>query len=231
MPIVSYDDWRLFTGQNLTSPQQGSVSAICAAVSEAIKRETGRVLERGSFSIVLDAPVSSQIRLLRWAPLVIEDMEVYLNYYANGDPDAFTSSSLLTAYTDYTFRPGDDGLTIPSGVITRIGYGGQEIPWGGGSYSPPYSLTPQRRPQRGSIKVVFTGGFYPVPMDIKQAAVQAVTKIWRAQPFGGQIGSESWNGYSMSLPSAALAALADPAITMTLDRYKNYGAMVAGSGG
>lgn len=231
MPVVSYDDWRLFTGNNLTSPQQGAVSAICAAVSEAIKRETGRVLERATYSKVLDAPVSSQIRLLRWAPLVIEDMEVYLNQYANGDPTAFTSTSLLTPYVDYTFAAGDDGLTIPSGVLTRIGYGGQEMPWGGGSYFPPYSLTPQRKPQRGSIKVVFSGGYYPIPMDLRQAAVQAVTKIWRAQPFGGQLGSESWNGYSYGLPSAALAALADPAITMTLDRYRNYGACIAGSGG
>lgn len=231
MPIVTTDDWKTFTGNTLTGTQVGAIGAICGAVSEAIKRETGRVLERGSFSIVLDAPVSSQIRLLRWAPLVIEDMEVYLNYYANGDPDAFTSSSLLTAYTDYTFKAGDDGLTIPSGVLTRIGYGGQEIPWGGGNYSPPYSLTPQRRPQRGSIKVVFTGGFYPVPMDIKQAAVLAVTKIWRAIPFGGQLGSESWNQYSYSLPNAALAALADPSISMTLDRYRNYGACIAGGGG
>lgn len=231
MPVVSYDDWKTFTGNNLTSPQQGSVAAICAAVSEAIKRETGRVLERGTYSIILDAPYTSQIRLLRWAPLVVEDMAVYLNWTANGDPAAFTSTSLLVPYSDYTFKAGDDGLTIPSGVLTRIGYAGVEIPWGGGAYWPPYSLTPQRKPQRGAIKVVCQGGYYPIPMDLRQAAVMAVTKIWRAMPFGGQLGSESWNQYSYNLPNAALAALADPNISMTLNRYSNYGAMIAGSGG
>lgn len=226
--IVTPDDWKTFTGKNPTATELAQIGAICMAVDRMFKDETGRVLERGNYTAVLDSPPAPQIRLFRWAPIVIESLIVWYNTGANGDPAEFDTEDLLEPYVDYTFQADAvDPTLCSSGVITRVAVNsGTPMFWGETGYWPPYSVSAQRVPLKGALKVSLTGGFKFIPMDLKQAAVMAVTKIWRGQPFGGQFGSESWNDYSYSLPNAALGILQDPSISMTLDRYKNYGDMI-----
>lgn len=226
--IVTPDDWKTFTGKQPTATELAQIGALCMAVDRMFKDETGRVLERGSYTAVLDSPPAPQLRLFRWAPLVIADLDVYYNTGANGDPDAFTADDLLTPYTDYTFKAdAADPTLCPSGVLTRVAdNSGTPMFWGESGYWPPYSVSAQRVPIRGAIKVEMVGGYKFIPMDLKSAAVLAVTKLARSQGFGGQKASESWNSYSYSLPAAQLSVLQDPAISMTLDRYKNYGDMI-----
>lgn len=226
MPIIDADTWQAYTGITVVDPVQlATLSLVCGAVDKLFKNETKRLIERADFTGLMPAaPFSATLRLFYYTPIVISTVQVYYNPQANGDPAAFDDADLLVKYSTngYTLSPSKtDPLLNSDGLLIRLnGY------WGYGYYRPPYSVSSQKVPTPGILKISLTGGYDPIPADLVQAASLAVTKILWARQYGGQKSSESWNDYSYSLPNAMKWVLEDPGISMILDLYRSYGDMI-----
>lgn len=222
MALVDPTTWQQWSGISVTGAQLAALEVMCQQVSDAIGTELRRNLERRDYTnIILAAPPTTTISLFRYSPIRLSGLEVYFNVSARGDPTAFTADDLLTIYEDYTLDTGDENGVSPGGLITYL-----RGLWSASYVRPAYSIAVQRIPSPGAIKVNFTGGYDQVPGAIVEAACLAVSKLRKSRNFGGQQSSESWNGYSYSLPSAALAILQDPNISTLLDLYRNYGALI-----
>lgn len=230
MPILTAEEYMVWVGAEFTGKELASIQDICVKTEQAIKNKLRRVVERGTFSVILDAPMTQYIDLCRWAPIdTAEDFNLYLNYQANGNPDAFTDDSLLTEYTDYVIQGKNEGTNTDAEfgacrVMLLNGF------WGLNYYLPPYSIAPQRQSMAGAIKVEFTGGFDPVPEALKQGACIIVSQVLGIREYGMLKGTESWNGYNYNIPGVGLLIggfLAVPDVRSMLDPYTNYAAVIA----
>ncbi len=119
---------------------------------------------------------------------------------------AFPAATLLTVGVDYMLPfdgfLGDDcddsNDTTPcvkSGLIRRVdSVWPGETQYDGG-------LSSRQGPGAGNIKITYTAGWTQdtMPSVIRAAVCQIAGVIKRSAPFGGLLGSESWQGYSYSL--------------------------------
>lgn len=208
MAVITQSDWTARTGNTVSGAAATAVDAICAAVSEALPRMCYPVLiEPLTLTLAaFDAPPEQvlllprpirEITALHWAP------------GANGDSTRCDSTTLLTAGTDY-YSPVDDLLAglNRSGVVYRRG---SSSVWGAERVYPLGKLGYRPDPARGEVFVSGTFGPASVPEVVAQAASAAVSILFARRAFGVGLGSESWNGYSISPSSQFLVdALGSP---------------------
>lgn len=230
MCIINAELWSGWANLQLSSPGElASVNAICIQVDKAIKTRLKRTVERQTFTgLIFDAPDTPNILLGRYAPITISGFQCWANPLAQGNPVAFDSTSLLTMYTDYALDPDADDPTVSPGNLRRIGG-----IWGISYRYRPNLMAPQYDPNRGAVKLTFTGGYAPdnLPPDIIEAACITVSKVLGVRRYGMQVGSESWNGYSYNLPGVGMminGLLGNPDIRGLLEPYVNYGAVIGG---
>lgn len=224
--IVTPEIYGAWGNLTLSDKERISVEIVCGQVDRSIKNRLKRTLEKGSYSVVLDAPRTRTISLCRWAPIDPTTLEVYLNFQANGNPSAFTSDSLLTQYEDYILENKGESDTDPFGYCLLTYLKGF---WGVGYYRPPYSIAVKRVDVIGAVKCTFDGGFEIIPEDIVEAACITISKVLGVRRYGMQVGSESWNGYSYNLPGVGMminGLLGNPDIRGLLEPYVNYASVI-----
>lgn len=185
------------------------------AAEEAVKRICQRSFTRGTYTEYLDT-VGQPIVTLRETP-IISITSVYLDaqgFYGQA-PNAFPSTTQLTAGTDYCLmidRP--DGYSY-AGRLYRIGYG-----WPIGTAWNTRNLTPTPTACPGALKVTYVGGYSLIPYDLKQVIYQIVADRRGAALNGISMGSESFEGYSYSLGTPDAELMKIGSIARTLNAYR-----------
>lgn len=201
--------------------RDASLTQLISDVDAAVKRLTGQNIEQATYTDkILDAPVNSKIlRLPQWP--VSSVTSLYLNWDAKGDPAAFTSDDLLTAYTDYR-------LVVDDFVNARSRRGAVEILtrtywayWQERALSMP--LTTRLADCPGAVKCTWVAGYATVPDDLKGAVASAVMLLYDRRQTGRPLTSESWNGRSVSYDGAftATAAVQSPDVWQVVRHYGN----------
>jgi len=231
MSIITPAEWMTYANRTFTGGQLAQLTQICTAVDSAVKKYLQRTLEYASFSFILSAPRTNQIQLFKQTPIYISSFNLYLNWYANGNPTQFTSSSLLTPYVDYLLEPDQSDPTVSSNGVVQYLQGGV---WGLSFFKPVYTVASKRINNPGAIQVVFNGGYHTdgvtdvvLPPDITLAACMAVSRVLNTPRYGVQPLGESWDGYSYSLMSIIQGILGSPDIAGLLNPYRNMAACIA----
>lgn len=199
-----------YTGADATA-----ITQFCTDVDSAIKRMLAPYYpEPETLTMYLDAPPSREL-ILPYRP-VRSVTSVYYHPGANGDPTAFTSDDLLTAYTDYQLQVDPLTSRNDAGILRRV-----SAVWGWDWYSPPERLGYRLEAQRGALKVVADVGPASVPPDISNAAYLAVLLMYQWRTTGIPVTSSSWNGASFSTAQqyTADAAIRSPGVLALLAPY------------
>ena len=225
MAIVNEVIWQAWANQTVTGSDLTSLAMICRMVDASIKKRLNRTIEQATYTgLIMTAPPTRELLLSRFAPISVADFSIYYNPNAQGDASEFTSSDLLTMYTDYMLDVGyNDDDYSQSGIVLNL-----KGAWGVQGLRPNYSIAFQTVGIAGSIKVSFVGGYANVPQDLIDAACLAVSKTRQLRKLGSGVQSESWNGDSYSLGSGAWerGVYGDPVIKGILDNYMNYAAVI-----
>jgi hypothetical protein len=196
-----------------------ALSEIIAEAEEAVIRhcQNGSITQQ-TYTLVMDAPTYPTL-VLPFAPVQVSSFQMFSNWNANGNPALFTSSDLLTMYTDYLLDCSPMNTTVcESGLVRLI----NSYPWGYNRERPIYSLATKVTPLRGSLMVVYTAGYATVPAVLRSALNLIVRKIYNMRVQGISAVSESLNGYSTSRQGSATAAgiiAGDPTIRQMLATF------------
>ncbi len=238
--LTTLSAYKTFAGISTTNAtRDASLTALITAVSEAVKRRCRTRFEAATYTGIVLTPPASDKLCLRQVP-VRSITSVYLNPSANGDPAAFTSDHLLTAYEDYYLETTEEGYSR-SGIVRRTrgkawgsaglvqGFavgtfglvsglpGGLALTGGGGG------LTRSVGPAPGSLKVTYAAGYLTVPEPVALAVHLAVSRLYQIRKVGVGLGSESWNAYSYSAAQvdakAVAGVLSSPEIAGLLAAY------------
>lgn len=224
MAIVTSAIWQSWANQTLSGGDLTSLGVICGQVDAAIKSKLDRTIEQATYTgLVFNAPPTKVFDLARYAPITVSNFALYYNANAQGNPSGFSSSDLLTMYTDYILDVGPDTQASSlSGLVINL-----KGAWGVQGWRPNYSIAFQTEGIPGSLQATFQGGYATVPNDLIEAACLAVSKIRQLRKLGSGVQSESWNGDSYSLGSGAFVngILGDPVIAGLLNTYMNYSAV------
>lgn len=221
MAIISQSEIEERTGTTYAGANASAITQLCIDVDAAIKKRLAPYYpEPLTKTFYLDAPLSRELRI-PYRP-VRGITSIYYRPGANGDPSAFTSDDLLTAYTDYQFTVDPVLGYSDSGIVRRI-----DTLWGWRAFSPPERLGYELQAERGALKVVATIGPAAVPADIALAAHLCVLRLYQFRTTGLPLQSESENGYSYSnaSPYTVEAALNSPDVVSLLAPYTSKAGM------
>ena len=141
------------------------------------------------------------------------------DYYAfwGQAPNAFASSTLLTAGTDYAIVKDQPGGISKCALLYRINtVWPKPLTYVGGT------ISPQNLDGVGNLKIVFNAGYATIPYDIQQACCFLVAAVKRIAKLGVPTTSEGWEDYNYSLQQAAADAIGGlpPDTLATLMRYR-----------
>lgn len=194
--LAAYKAWLGYSA----SDRDAIYTAIITGVDDAVKRYLKQNIEQQTYTIVMDAPNDVNFSLPQ-LPVTITGTQLYVNWFANGDPSAFTSKDLLTLYTDYIIDPSPDDATVSTTGLVRFMQGW----WGVWYQRNGYILTPKAVPAYGAMKIVYQAGYATIPQSIVEAVNLITSKIYNMRRLGLPLVGESLNGYSYSSQSAATA--------------------------
>lgn len=148
--------------------------------------------------------------------------------YFGSASGAFGPTALLVAGTDYALTldgclgSANEGSTDQTpasltGIVKRI-----SSVWPGRLTYVPGQLVNQISVGAGNIQVTYTAGWTvaTMPMTLRAAICNLAKVIQRSAPFGGQLGSESWQGYSYSLLNGSVGRY--PELGTTRDMLGKY---------
>lgn len=232
--LTSLSNYKTFAGITTTNAtRDASLTALIAAVDRAVKRRCRTLFEAATYTDVVLTPPASDRLPLRQVP-VRSVTSVYLNPAANGDPAAFTSDHLLTAYEDYYLEMTEEGYSR-SGILRRTrgrvwgaaglvaGFSaGASAGWPGfGGVYTSGGLTRSVGPAPGSIKITFLAGYTTIPEDVVLAVHLAVSRLYQMRRFGTPPSSASLNGASYSLAGDASKVLSESPISELLAPYRD----------
>lgn len=141
--------------------------------------------------------------ILRQRPVVSLD-NVWVDYYGEfGDnpSGSFPDPTKLVIGTDAdcewdgTWPVGSSNRVSYSGILLRI-----NTIWQMRSRAYyPLQLSPDAQSSDGSIKVQYTAGYSPIPLDVQYAVAYVVSYMRRTIPVGGELESERIGEYMYSL--------------------------------
>lgn len=211
--LVTPTDWQNATGQTVTGAELVALSRWCMSVDAAIRKAIKPYVPNPTTftDVILDAPPDENL-ILPAVP-VRSIASIYLHPGANGDPSAFTSADLLTAYTDYFLQIDPIDNHSRSGIVRRR----PGMAWGAEAYREIGRLGGTYQPNRGAIKVTFAAGPMVIPEDLIGAATLGVSYLMgkkKTAAFG-----ENWGtAAAMGAPSI----LRVPDIADMLLRYQDF---------
>lgn len=203
----------------LSSGDQLVAAAWCRSVSRAIENACRpfRFAPVTLTNQIYDAPLAREL-MLRVRP-VRSITSIYYRSDVNGVAANFTGDYLLDNTDNREFMLDvDDDLTgyAMKGWVLRT-----NREWGYQWWRPPGQLASRLQSQTKCLLVNYKAGFDSVPDDVVGAAAHLVTKMMKSRRDGTQIVSESWNGYSKSLPASAVGNIwADPYVADLLRPYR-----------
>lgn len=177
------------------------INQMLAAVDAAIKKQLKQQFEQATYTEYYDG-LGFEFLYLRQTPVLVDDIEVYED--SNGNygqtSGAFAAETLLELGEDYAVQVDQPDGTSLSGVLVRlVGV------WGGRLLSGPTELTGRPAASLGTLKVVYTAGYDPIPDDLALAANQVVA--WALNAGDGQaMRSENYDYYGYT--RAAMTELA-----------------------
>jgi hypothetical protein len=201
--LVSLPFVKQFLGVNFADTSRDpQLSALKDAAEIVVKNYCRREFEVKTYTEYHQGTDRRQL-ILRQHP-VTSIANVWVDYYGEyGDnpSGSFPSSTLLTFGTDYDLDWDGD---YPVGSGTRVCYSGvllrMQTIWQMRSRAYyPLQLSPDSQSSDGSIKVVYTAGFDPIPLDIQYAVAYVVAYMRRTIQVGGELQSEKIDLYSYDL--------------------------------
>ncbi len=159
---------------NVTRDAQ--LSALKDMAEEDIKNYIGTDIEPATYTEYYCGTDRREL-LLRKLP-VTSLLSVYQDFYGNMDWD-----------TEYprgsTTRISRNGILLRSNTIWQMR---------ARSYYP-LQLTPESQSSEGTIKVTYTAGWNPIPMDIQYSVAFLVAYMRRILPYGGDLEHERIGDY------------------------------------
>lgn len=225
MSLTTLPKVKAFLGLHNVATEDVKLSQILGGVEDAVRAYLGRGRRQSGFTVWPESGAATEYYsgtgtrdlVLRHSP-VTAVASVYLDsggYFGDGT-NAFASTTLLTAGSDYVLVKDDGSSGSAVGILRRIGgVSGvslnDEWHWQPREHGRGNTLSAARAPfwpmGTGNLKVTYTAGFTIVPDDIQMAIWQMVSFVKAGAKYGGQLpGSESLGEYSYSLMSQALTS-------------------------
>lgn len=195
MPLTNLDALKVHLGIAATDDSEDDMLSQLIQASEAsVKRICGnRQFEKTTYTEYLDGNGSPFIFLKEWPVHSITDLYLDLSGYGGQASGAFAASTELTQGVDFYLVKDPSGVA-QSGCVMRI-----NNVWPSSLSRPTGMLSYFRVPIYGCIKVVYIGGFDPVPYDLQLAIWQICAERRLRAKNGQPVQSESDEGYSYSL--------------------------------
>jgi len=183
--LISLANYKAYAGITGTA-QDAQLTALIAQASALIRRLCGRDLANGFELTSRTEDISGSglntLRVREWPITTIASIS-YVD--ANGTATEIDS-------TAYRIVPNGYGLiglleAVNARYATRFDY----------SYSVTnFGWVPNWRKSIGNVRVVYTGGFSPIPLDLQSACMQAVGAMQASAGTRGSFQSESLGAYS-----------------------------------
>lgn len=219
MALSSTTRLKLLLGISASDTSQDSrLAQILTGVEAGVKAYLKRDVESATYTEFYDGSGKPKLVLRQYPVTSVTTVHLDARGYYGTPSDAFASTTLLTAGTDYVLPKEDSGGSRP-GFLLRIGgptVSGEVGWWPPSAWNAGYPsghLLTGRGPTawprgRGNLKVVYVAGYTSVPADIALAVDQTAAWVSRNGPQGGfGLTGESLEDYSYNLASAAIGAL------------------------
>lgn len=196
------------------------LTALMLAAELHIKNYLNRDLEQQTYTEYYSG-TGTNILALRSFP-VSSVVNVWLDFNGNFGQvaGAFASSTLLVVGRDYVLSTEQSGTLSRNGLLVRLNGIWSEV----GRQYYPGKVTGEVGPALGCIKVEYTAGYSPIPLDIQYAVAFLTSAMRRAIPIGGNLESETLGDYKYVLTKAVSSgATATPewaSANAILDNYR-----------
>lgn len=218
--LTQFGDLKAYLNVSTTT-EDTYLAILQTGVEEAFKGLCDFRIEQNNYTEYYDGNNTTKIPL-RQVP-VISVASVYLDsqgYYGQG-ANAFPSTTLLTAGTDYYVQyDGFDGTSM-SGILVRI-----NTIWPGMFQRKGGDLTASRVFGQGNIKVTYSAGYKIIPADVQQAIFEACKELRFRRRQYGPITGESLAEYSYTaalLPiDYRLALMKVGTMEQIIARYRKF---------
>jgi hypothetical protein len=175
------------TQSDTTSP--GVVLALEAA-STAAERYCGRTFAEASNTEYYDGNGYPELPLKRFPISAVASVYLDINGGYGQAPNAFQSTTLLTAGTNYVYV-GDRGVlqlrTAPNWWPFGVGFGSSSSPWGWPGLARRGTAWSGWPRVPGCVKVTYTAGYAPIPYDLVSAVCAMASYILISADNGGLI--------------------------------------------
>lgn len=223
MALTSLAQVKAYLGET-SSANDAWYSALLAAAESVVKSHLGRQIEQGTYTHFFSGSGTRTVPLRETPVTSVTTVHEDLGGYYGQGQDAFASSTLLTAGTDYYLEldgtlPGTSTACSYSGLLHRTNGVWTLMP----RYYFPGRLYSEYGPVFGSVKVVYVGGYPTVPQDIQLACCMVVSALKRTVGVGGTLESERIGDYSYQLAFPRVDAFTYPeigSVRAVLSKYK-----------
>lgn len=189
MPLLTANEYRTFTGRSVAQAPDGQYDALCDAAGKAVEAYCKRRFEQATVTEYYAGNGTRALVLRRRPVLSVAEVRYDPKAFYGSVPSSFDDTTLLTAGVDYVLDPNDTGLLV------RITGDWPEYPrrreW--------FRLARDLAPNWGDVKVTYTGGYDPVPADLKLACAQLVTRSVQLLQYGGPLQSERLGDWAYEL--------------------------------
>jgi hypothetical protein len=199
MALLTADEYRTYAGLTEAQAPDARYEALCEAAGAAVEAYCKRSFERATVTEYHTGDGTRYLKLRRRP--VVSVTTVHYDRAANyGDTSgAFAADTLLEEGVDYALDPNDTGLLL------RVHGTWAEAR----RRADPDYLARERQPTPGEIRVVYVGGYDPLPADVKLACAQLVTHTARLAQYGGRVISERLGDWSYAFAPTLLAGPAE----------------------
>jgi hypothetical protein len=189
VPILTAAEYRTLTGRSTAQAPDGQYDALCDAAGRAVEAYCKRAFEQATVVEYYCGTGTRAIALRRRPVLSVTEVRYDPKAYWGNLATSFDSTSVLAKGDDWALDTNDTGLLV------RVTGDWPEYPrrreW--------FRLARDLAPNFGDVKVTYTGGYDPVPADVKLAAAMLVTRSAQLLQFGGPLESERLGEWSYTI--------------------------------
>lgn len=206
MSILTAAEYRTFSGRTLAQAPDGQYDALCDAAGKAVEAYCNRQFEQVTVTEYY-AGTGTRTLVLRRRPVAsITEIRYDPQGYWGQAPAGFDSTTVLTQGVDYALDSNN------TGIVLRITGDWPEYPrrreW--------FRLARDLAPNFGDVMVTYTGGYDPVPSNVKLACAQLVTRSAQLLQYGGPIEREHLGEWSYKIMEPLVGAAPELAEARTL---------------
>jgi hypothetical protein len=213
--LTTLSDLKTFLNINDTS-EDSALNLVIPQVSAAMIE----YLDKGAFGQTTYIEIYSgngQADLVLNQRPVSSISSIYLDdaAYWGQAPGAFAPGTLLQEGVDYALIIDQPDGSSRCGMVRNLN-GFWDVPF---TYTPGI-ITPFVGPGNGNIKITYTTSAN-VPAQIQLACNMAIASIRNTAAYGQAISSESYEEYSVSLPTDGMRHIFTPEVRSLLARFRN----------